>query len=70
MKILRTDADRNKAMISRPAGGNVTILECCSYREVTIPDEETVRNATLVVILRWFRRRQDPVQCLRDKGGL
>jgi hypothetical protein len=72
MKILRTDADRCKAMISRPIGRNVTALECCNYREVQIPPDlglETKRHVALVVILKWFRfTSRDPVQRLREKG--
>jgi len=64
MKILRTDADRHQAMISRPLGGNVIALERVSYREAVVPDnyagllqEEVKPSVSVVTVLRWFRRR-------------
>ena len=69
MRILRTDADRGIAMIRRDIGGNVTFLERCQYSEIQISELGTKRHIALTIILKWFRRR-DPVQVLRDKGGI
>jgi len=67
MKILRTNADKGTAMISRRIDKIITRLECCHYSEVKLSEIET--NVALTKILKWFSKR-DPVQVLRDNGGI